>query len=172
MGKVKYMATDNTYGLPCSGLSSISTGLRRPVWGNSLDVNILPKDSHQPTWFPAADSFFRKERKLFRKPSSLSSWVVSCLLLKNETTSSQAESQHRGGFSMVIRYEIQLKASAEILEANYHKVHRYREESCLLGPEWITTTDYKLPEKSVFYLIVLRQGLTYLRLVLNSLSQR
>lgn len=114
-------------------------------------------------------------------------------MLKNETDS-QAESQHKEGFSkviiyeiqlkasveileansfsMVIIYETQLKASVEILEANYHEVYRYGEESCLLGPEWITITDYKLPENFVFYLIVLRQGLTYLRVVLNSLYPR
>lgn len=45
------------------------------------------------------------------------------------------------------------KASMEILEAYYHKVHRNGEERYLLCSEWITTTDYKLPEKSVFYLI-------------------
>lgn len=74
---------------------------------------------------PTRGSLFQKGEEVLSPEKQVVSLaeLYPVLLLKNDITSSKAESQCRKSFQMVQRCKLGLKTSVEILEANY-EVHR------------------------------------------------
>lgn len=133
MDQVKYVTTDDTAGLLCSGLSAhlYRTEVVLQIWAKT-GTNLQFPAPNQGLLFQKGEEDLHQKAK---QPLQLN-YIV--LLLNTGIISNKAKSQCRKSFQMVQRYKIGFKTS------------EIGEESC---PFWDQNdSDYKLSEKSVFYL--------------------